>query len=80
MIDTVARIAQIFRETLGIDVPSPTTDIIDSGLLDSLAFVTLLFELEQQFSIRIGADQLEIETLRTLQSIASMVDCLALAA
>jgi acyl carrier protein len=75
--DTVTRIERIFREALSIEVPSPTTDIIDAGLLDSLALVTLLFEIEQQFAITIPLDELDIEGLRTVERIAALIESLA---
>lgn len=72
--DTVTRIERIFREALSIEVPSPTMDIVDAGLLDSLALVTLLFEIEQQFAITIPLDELDIESLRTVEQIASVIE------
>ncbi len=68
------RIEGIFREALSIEVPSPTMDIVDAGLLDSLALVTLLFEIEQQFAITIPLDELDIESLRTVEQIAGVVE------
>ncbi len=72
--DTVTRIERIFREALSIEVPSPTMDIVDAGLLDSLALVTLLFEIEQQFAITIPLDELDIESLRTVEQIAGVIE------
>ena len=72
--DTVARIERIFQEVLRIDVPSSTMDIVEAGLLDSLALVTLLFEIEQEFAIVIPFDELDIESLRTIGQIAVVVD------
>jgi acyl carrier protein len=72
--DTATRIQRIFSEALSSEVPSPTTDIVEAGLLDSLALVTLLFEIEQQFQITIPLDELDIESLRTVEQIAGMVE------
>lgn len=73
------RIERIFRDSLSIDVPSPTTDIIENGLLDSLAFVMLLYEIEQEFEITIPPEELDIDELRTVQRISALVDGLAAA-
>lgn len=75
---TIDRIDRIFREALNVEVPSSTTDIIDAGLLDSLALVTLLFEVEQEFDLRIPLDGLDIEGLRTVERIAALIERLAL--
>jgi acyl carrier protein len=78
--DTAARITRIFYDALSIEVPSPTTDVIEGGLLDSLAFVTLLFEIEQQFAVHLPTVALDIDALRTVERIASLVDGLKQAA
>jgi acyl carrier protein len=71
------RIERIFREALNVDVPSPTTDIIAAGLLDSLALVTLLFEVEQEFDIAVPLEDVDIEGLRSVERITELVERLA---
>jgi D-alanine--poly(phosphoribitol) ligase subunit 2 len=78
MLSIKERIGRIFLEVLSIEVPSATTDIIAAGLLDSLALVTLLFEIEQEFDIRIPLDGLDIEGLSTIERIAALVEGLIL--
>ena len=75
---TIERIDRIFREALSVEVPASTTDIIAAGLLDSLALVTLLFEVEQEFDLRIPLENLDIDGLRTVERIAALIDRLAL--
>lgn len=70
-------VLQVFREGLGIEVVSPDMDMIDSGLLDSLALVTLVVELEQRFSIAIRFETLDIDDFRTVKSIARVVEASA---
>ena len=64
---------------MNVDVPSPTTDIVAAGLLDSLALVTLLFEVEREFDLTIPLEDLDIESLRTVERIAAVTERLALA-
>ena len=70
---TVARIQRIFEEVLNISVPTPQTDIIEGALLDSLALVTLVFEVEQEFGLKIPLEALEIDDFRSIESIAGFV-------
>lgn len=72
--EIVARIGRIFEDTLSMSPPAPDLDIIDAALLDSLTLVSLLFAIEQEFAIEIPLDSLEIDALRTLSSIAAMID------
>ena len=69
----IARLQAVFEDALSIPAPAPDVDIIEDGLLDSLALVTLLFEMEVEFGVRIPLDALEIEDFRTLERIAALV-------
>jgi acyl carrier protein len=74
---TAERIERIFSESLNIEIPSTNTDIIESGLLDSLVFVTLLYEIEEEFGVELPLEDIDIERLRTIERIADLVDELA---
>jgi D-alanine--poly(phosphoribitol) ligase subunit 2 len=67
------RLGALFAETFHIEVPSPDTDLLESGLLDSFQFVELLLELERRFGVRVRIDDIELDDLRTLARIARMV-------
>jgi acyl carrier protein len=69
----IARIQALFEDALSVPAPASDVDIIDSGLLDSLALVTLLFEMEAEFGMQIPLDSLEIEDFRTIERIAALV-------
>jgi len=68
------RIAALFRERLHIEVPSPDTDLIESGLLDSMQLVELLLGIEEQFGVRVSIEELDLDDLRTLARIARLVE------
>jgi len=76
MIDTLAlqqQVAALFAEKLNLDVASVETDLIETGLLDSLALVELLAQLEESFDVSISTDDLELENFRSIASIAVFV-------
>jgi acyl carrier protein len=68
------RIARLIRESVGVDVPSHDADLIDSGLIDSLALVSLLAEIEREFGFELPLDTLEVDDFRTVESAASFVE------
>jgi D-alanine--poly(phosphoribitol) ligase subunit 2 len=68
------RVQRLFLETLNLQVPSPDTDLIEGGLLDSLALVELLFALEREFDVTIALEELDIDSFRTVNRIAQFVD------
>jgi acyl carrier protein len=71
--NSIPRIERIFRDALGVAVDSPETDLIETGVLDSMGLVTLLFELEREFSVTISLN-VELESLRTIEGLAALVD------
>ena len=64
------QIARFFPEHANIEAPSPDADLFEAGILDSLAFIDLVVYLEQQFDIRISADELEPENFRSIARIS----------
>jgi acyl carrier protein len=72
--EVVARIQRIFVQTLNVAPPAPETDIIETALLDSLALVTLLFGIEEEFGKQIPLESLEIDDFRTIERIARLID------
>ena len=71
--DLEARIARLFQERLQIEVPAPEVDLFATGVVDSLMFVKLLAALEEQFSIHVSFEELEIDDFRTVRQIAGFV-------
>jgi D-alanine--poly(phosphoribitol) ligase subunit 2 len=64
---------QILRDTLGIEVPAADTDLIETGLLDSLAVVTLVAEIELLTGIQIPFETLDLDALRSVDAVSDLV-------
>lgn len=76
MLDTTTlqtQITRFFSERLNVDVPSEETDLFDTGVLDSLAFVELLLHLEQHFHVRVSMEELHADHFRTISHIVDFV-------
>lgn len=69
----IERLGTVFAESFHIEVPSPDTDLLESGMLDSFQFVELLLQLERHFRLRIKIDDIDLEDLRTLARIARVI-------
>ena len=67
------RIATRLLTTLKLDVPSVDTDLFETGVLDSMAFVELLVDLEREFGLKVAVEELEIENFRSIRRIAEFV-------
>jgi D-alanine--poly(phosphoribitol) ligase subunit 2 len=70
----VDRIGCIFAEVLHLDVPAEDLDLFDSGVVDSLAFVELLLQLEREFGVTVSLDDLEVDNFRSIRRIAEFVE------
>jgi acyl carrier protein len=66
-------IAELIGSILLIEVPGPGVDLIDAGLIDSLALVTLITEIEAEFGIELPLDEFDIERFRSAEQIAAYV-------
>jgi len=71
--DLHAQIIKIFSEKLNLEVPSVDTDLVEGGILDSLAFVELLVCLEQEFVVEVPMDSFDIDNFRSIAKIAEFV-------
>jgi acyl carrier protein len=70
---TVEQLSRIFAGVTGDDAPDPDADLVEGGVLDSLALVELLFAIEQELGVEIPTERLEVARFRTLGSIAELV-------
>lgn len=74
--DVRARVMEIIRDRLNAEVPSAETDLIESGLLDSLALVMLIAALEEAFACELLLDDFDLEWFRSVERIvAHLQEC-----
>jgi acyl carrier protein len=66
-------IACFFSSVLGIEVPSPTTDLFASGALDSQNLIELIIHIEKLIGVPVGLDDFDIEQCRCIANIAKLV-------
>ena len=70
---TVERVRLLIQDALSIDVPDRDTDLVESGLLDSLALVTLIVEVEREFEVELPLDDFDVDRFRSVQRIAEFL-------
>ena len=67
------RIRNVFVQQLHLEPPSLDKDLLETGTIDSLTFVELLSRLEQEFSIRIPLDDLDLNQFRSIARIGEFI-------
>ena len=68
-----ARIRQVFRNQLKLDIPSMDTDLFETAVLDSMVFVDLLLHLEREFGATVALENIEFDHFRSIERIAEFV-------
>jgi methoxymalonate biosynthesis acyl carrier protein len=72
--EIIPRLEAIFTGRLQLPAPAADTDLLESGLLDSLQFVDLLAAIERAFDISIPLGDLDFDRLTTLAGLAQLVN------
>jgi acyl carrier protein len=67
-------ILELIRNRLNIDVVDVDVDLIETGLVDSLALVMLIAALEEMFACELPLDDFDIENFRSPRRIARYLD------
>ena len=67
------QVADLIRDVLQVEVPSVETDLVAEGLIDSLALVSLITEIELEFGIRLPIDEFDLSRFRSAQQMAEVV-------
>jgi acyl carrier protein len=68
------KITRLLSEKVHIEASTSETDLVETGLLDSLKLVELMTSLEDEFGITISFDEIEIDNFRSVASIAEYVN------
>lgn len=63
----------LLAERFQIKRPLPQTDLIESGLLDSLQLVDFLELLQERYGLRVPVGDIDLEQLRTVEGIAGLL-------
>ena len=69
-----AQLRSFFSEKLSVEISSVDANLIQTGILDSLALVELLAYIEKEFGTEISLDDIGIEDFHSIAKIAEYVD------
>jgi acyl carrier protein len=71
--DITRNLRGIFSEILQVEVPPDGTGLVSAGLIDSLALVELLFQIEARFEVTVDFEQLESDDFESLKGIEQLI-------
>lgn len=66
-------VRRVFLEDLNLEISDAELDLLEAGIIDSLALVGLIAGLEERFGVSVDFDTLDLEDLRSLESISALL-------
>jgi D-alanine--poly(phosphoribitol) ligase subunit 2 len=66
-------IRSVLRDHLHVQVDSPDSALLETGLVDSIGLVELILQLEDRFGIGLPMESLELDDLRSINTIADLI-------
>lgn len=75
IVDTglVEQVSDLIRDVLQVEVPSADADLVEEGLIDSLALVSLITEVELEFAVRLPLEEFDLARFRSAEQVAAVV-------
>jgi len=71
------QVMELIRDVLHVELAGPDVDLVAEGLIDSLALVSLITEVELEFGVRLPIDEFDLSRFRSAEQIATVVAELA---
>jgi acyl carrier protein len=71
--ELMQQVRDLVQLVLNAGVPGDDADIVETGLLDSLALVELLVGIEREFDVQVDLETLDLDNLRSVRTIAQTV-------
>jgi acyl carrier protein len=72
-IDVIEDLQDLLEQKLSLIVGDPSTDLFQTGQLDSMLLVQLILELETHFGLLLPIEELDVASFRSLSSIAELI-------
>ena len=69
-----AQLNAFFSKKLSVEITSIDADLVQTGILDSLALVELLTYIEKEFETEVSLDDIDIEDFNSIARIAEYVN------
>lgn len=68
------KVIEILEDITGLSPIDDTADLIESGILDSLAFIEFINEADDRLGIEIQPTQVDAAVWHSVESIADMLE------
>ena len=73
VVDIKEKIVRFISDELGGEVEDVNQDLLKSAIIDSFNMIQLILFLEESFEVSVDIEELNLETFKSVQSIAEMV-------
>jgi acyl carrier protein len=69
----LSKLNAVFERVLGSPAPAPDTDLFDDGVVDSLGFVGLLLQVQDEFGLKFTFEDMNLDCFRSVSGIAGFI-------
>lgn len=73
-IEKLTEVQALLEQELNLSVESTKTDLIETGILDSLLLVDLIMLIESKYGIAVDITQLEFTDFQSIESICEFIE------
>ncbi len=63
----------LFREQLQVDVPDNDMNLMENGIIDSLALVNLIMAVEEKFSVSISLEDTDLQRFESVNQLNDLI-------
>lgn len=67
------KMTAVLERDLGVVVDSPSLNLFEAGVLDSLSFVNLLLYIESEFGVRVSFEELDMDRFSSIDGICNYI-------
>lgn len=64
---------RIFRDHLQVEVPDNDMNLMENGIIDSLALVNLILAIEEEFQVSISLEETDLQNFETINKLNSLI-------
>ena len=64
---TTDRVVALIRQVAGIDVADPHANLLTTGIIDSLAVVSWLLAIEQEFAVSVDVNSHDLDDFQSVE-------------
>ncbi len=64
---------RLFRDHLQVEVPDNDMNLMENGIIDSLALVNLILAIEEEFQVSVSLEETDLQHFETINKLNALI-------